>query len=71
METKWWIHKKKSECYRRQNDMEYFWFMIFILQNLGEWKLYTILSIIFFRRNRYYKGQGKLKNSIKSIKKTL
>ena len=26
--------------------------------------IYTILSIIFFRRNRYYKGQGKLKEKL-------
>lgn len=39
--------------------------MIFILQTLREMELHTILSIIFFRRNRYYKGQRKLKNPIK------
>lgn len=46
----------------------HFWFIFFLflrMKKRNKLNIYTILSEIFFRRNRYYKGQGKLKTQIK------
>lgn len=67
----WNIEWKNSEneCVwkKRITDKLTKWNTILFMISSKSWRMniYTTLNIIFFRFNRYYKGQRKLKNSIK------